>query len=530
MSCFQVVFDSNHKVFHYKHHGYTKYDLERLFANSREMRFKNLDDAKLMIEFINRGGENIKVYQKDNVLYCTCKDYENCPFFIKIVDGTKTESKSKSCRIVEIHDHEHFKSDKEGEENMKNNPGEQIAKNLEGVEYQIAKLIEDRLLVKRKFDLKKRKNDKDKCEKLRNAINTKGRTRESLKRRLLDYINTHFNDEEKVNEELRKMACSQEHYDSYMKASRELNVKRKIALVMWCMESNSEKMKYLAGIDNDNTFVMRIYNNKNENKICRFNANDCSTAIGRAHIMSKIRAMMSGEIPLQDMVDMKKDEERKRIEHEKRSIVDLTKLNEILRKKKEEFKKAQEEDRDDARDEDFELNKERTERLKKEARIRRMISSNVKKVIKDRVAKVRSRSRSQRYYDCSNILQDVCPNDDPNLELASRDIHFDSFEAEQRFIEKIPSYNGFIYTLYDLYTLKYTRKRKDYKVFSYGNTDFLLDHITSTDISSGELAEQLSVFCGESKVKKIIKERNKEDVNDIAVIGCLNLLSKYCYE
>ena len=85
-----------------------------------------------------------------------------------------------------------------------------------------------------------------------------------------------------------------------------------IALVMWCMESNSEKMKYLAGIDNDNTFVMRIYNNKNENEICRFNANDCSTAKGRAHIMNKIRAMMSGEIPLQDMIDMKKDEERKR--------------------------------------------------------------------------------------------------------------------------------------------------------------------------------------------------------------------------
>ena len=80
MSSFQVVFDSNHKVFHYKHHGYTKYDLDRLFANSREMRFKNLDDAKLMIEFINRGGKNIKVYQKDNVLYCTCKNYENYPF------------------------------------------------------------------------------------------------------------------------------------------------------------------------------------------------------------------------------------------------------------------------------------------------------------------------------------------------------------------------------------------------------------------------------------------------------------------
>ena len=82
------------------------------------------------------------------------------------MDGTKTNSKSKSCRIVEIHDHEHFNLVKEGEENMKNNPGEQIAKNLEGMEYQIAKLIEDRLLVKRKFDLKKRKNDKDKCGKI----------------------------------------------------------------------------------------------------------------------------------------------------------------------------------------------------------------------------------------------------------------------------------------------------------------------------------------------------------------------------
>ena len=179
--------------------------------------------------------------------------------------------------------------------------------------------------------MKRRKNDIKKFEKLRNSINSRIRTRESLKRQLLNYINQHYNDEEKVDEELRKMACSQEHYDSYMKAVRELNAKRIIALVMWCMESNSEKMKYLAGIDNDGTFVMRIYNNKKENKLCRFSAEDCSTAKGRAHIMNKIRAMMNGQIPLQDMVDMRKDEEENRHEQERRSIIDLTKLSEILK-------------------------------------------------------------------------------------------------------------------------------------------------------------------------------------------------------
>ena len=62
--------------------------------------------------------------------------------------------------------------------------------------------------------------------------------------------------------------------------------------------------------------------------------------------------------------------------------------------------------------------------------MKRIISRNVRKVVKNRVAKVRLTYSTQRYYDCSNILQDVCPYDDPNLELASRDIHFDSFEAE----------------------------------------------------------------------------------------------------
>ena len=90
--------------------------------------------------------------------------------------------------------------------------------------------------------MKRRKNDIKKFEKLRNSINSRIRTRESLKRQLLNYINQHYNDEEKVDEELRKMACSQEHYDSYMKAVQELNAKRIIALVMWCMESNSEKI------------------------------------------------------------------------------------------------------------------------------------------------------------------------------------------------------------------------------------------------------------------------------------------------
>ena len=530
MSCYQVVFDSNHEIFHYRNTRYRKYNLDRLFDNAREMRFKDLNDAKLMIDVLNRSGGNIKVNQKDNILHCTCKNYENCPFYLKIVDGSKTNSKSKISRIVELHDHDHYNLDEDGEKNQKSNPRDQIAKNLEGIEYQIAKLNEERLFVKRSIDMKRRKNDIKKFEKLRNSINSRIRTRESLKRQLLNYINQHYNDEEKVDEELRKMACSQEHYDSYMKAVRELNAKRIIALVMWCMESNSEKMKYLAGIDNDGTFVMRIYNNKKENKLCRFSAEDCSTAKGRAHIMNKIRVMMNGQIPLQDMVDMRKDEEENRHEQERRSIIDLTKLSEILKKKQEELLAAQKEDKDDARDEDFELYKERTERLKKEARVKRMISRNVRKVVKNRVAKVRSTYSTQRYYDCSNILQDVCPNDDSNQGLISRDIHFDSFEAEQKFIEKIPSYNGLYYTLYDLYTLKYTRKRKDYRVFSYGNTDFLLDHITSTDISTGELAEQLSAYCGENKVKKIIKERNKEDVDDFAVIGCLNLLSRFRYE
>ena len=103
-------------------------------------------------------------------------------------------------------------------------------------------------------------------------------------------------------------------------------------LLHWlCGVWKATQKRYLAGIDNDGTFVMRIYNNKKENKLCRFSAEDCSTAKGRAHIMNNIRAMMNGQIPLQDMVDMRKDEEENRHEQERRSIIDLTKLSEILK-------------------------------------------------------------------------------------------------------------------------------------------------------------------------------------------------------
>ena len=76
---------------------------------------------------------------------------------------------------MELHDHDHYNLDEDGEKNQKSNSRDQIAKNLEGIEYQIAKLNEERLFVKRSIDMKRRK----KFEKLRNSINSRNRTRES---------------------------------------------------------------------------------------------------------------------------------------------------------------------------------------------------------------------------------------------------------------------------------------------------------------------------------------------------------------
>ena len=80
--------------------------------------------------------------------------------------------------------------------------------------------------------------------------------------------------------------------------------------------------------------------------------------------------------------------------------------------------------------------------------------------------------------------------------------------------------------VYDLYCLCFSRRKKDFGSFSYGNVEYLLDYITTTEIDSGILVEELSKYCGEEKAKEIIKIKNKEDFTGCNVIAGIKLLSK----
>ena len=79
-----------------------------------------------------------------------------------------------------------------------------------------------------------------------------------------------------------------------------------------------------------------------------------------------------------------------------------------------------------------------------------------------------------------------------------------STDIAKDYIDNMPTYRGLVYTLLDLYTLRYARKKRNYRAFSYGATGYLLDHITTTNMTSGELRDRLLYYMGYNKVSKVL--------------------------
>ena len=86
----------------------------------------------------------------------------------------------------------------------------------------------------------------------------------------------------------------------------------------------------------------------------------------------------------------------------------------------------------------------------------------------------------------------------------NQDSESQSTEISKDYIDNMPTYRGLMYTLYDLYLLRYVRKRKNYRAFSYGATGYLLDHITTTNMTSGELRDRLLYYMGYNKFSKVL--------------------------
>ena len=139
-----------------------------------------------------------------------------------------------------------------------------------------------------------------------------------------------------------------------------------------------------------------------------------------------------------------------------------------------------------------------------------------------KVLTIKEKRPSPMYFDCSTILGGKIVRDyDKEYEGSFREE-----DLNNGYIEKMPTYNALIYSLYDLYTVGYSRRKKDIGSFSYRSTYYLLDSITTTERSGGELVEELSRFCGEGKAKEVAKMRNKDIFTDKLVIKGIRLLSR----
>lgn len=83
MSKYQVFFDSSGKLYRYRNNSYTRADMDFLLANKDEIRFKNIDDTRMFISFLNAKDNSIRVNREYDNLICQCKNYKNCEFLIK---------------------------------------------------------------------------------------------------------------------------------------------------------------------------------------------------------------------------------------------------------------------------------------------------------------------------------------------------------------------------------------------------------------------------------------------------------------
>ena len=108
----------------------------------------------------------------------------------------------------------------------------------------------------------------------------------------------------------------------------------------------------------------------------------------------------------------------------------------------------------------------------------------------------------------------------------NQDSESQSTEISKDYIDNMPTYRGLMYTLYDLYLLRYVRKRKNYRAFSYGATGYLLDHITTTNMTSGELRDRLLYYMGYNKFSKVLQKIRREDIKGLQVLRCIHILSK----
>ena len=383
---------------------------------------------------------------------------------------------------------------------------------------------------------------------------------------------------EEICSELKDIAYNIHSFDLYKRACCMKDSKVCVARVMWYLKNMNETLLYYANINQNNQFFVNITTMKGENFKCAINVEDCKTVDGRCKIMKIIEQIVFDKLDPVDVIEIdsssitrnerritrqsiysarrefdseesyeeesyeesstENDGNQEKVTDAVETILDISQSDEKKKKKK---KKGVKRVRIVNDDEDYELDGVRSKRLREERR-ERMVMLN-KKQQEEKEKEEEKKKKKKKGKKKSNKRKSDKNSKDDNEEECNKcfdygdfitcfgnpenpDIDSQSTDIEKDYIDNMPTYRGLVYTLLDLYTVRYARKKRKYRAFSYGATGYLLDHITTTNMTSGELYDRLIYYMGYNKFSKVLRRRKREDIKGLQVLRCIHVLSK----
>lgn len=310
----------------------------------------------------------------------------------------------------------------------------------------------------------------------------------------------------------------------------------------------NDTLRYYANINPNQQFFVNITTVKGSSFKCAVNVEYCKTVNGRHRIMKIIEKIVYDKSdPVEEIVidkDIEDDSTEQLVGNTSKSISVDNYSEESY--EEESYQESSTDDgelrelvsqdvmtrlpvlqqrkrcNDRAGDDDYESYGDMQKRLRLERKLNREMKKN--KILSEQRCEPKRRSKSddEQCYQCfaySQYLNYFNYQDDRPSE--SQEPVMDS-----DYIDNIPTYRGLVYTLYDLYLLRYARKRRNYRAFSYGATGFLLKHITTNNLLPGELRCKLSNYPGYNKFSKILRRKKREDIKGLQILRCIHILSR----
>ena len=412
MSRYQVYFDFNGKKYRYRNYTYYNADMKFLLANQEDIRFKNIDDARLFISFLNKKDNSIRVNREYDSLICKCKNYENCEFYINLVPEmmeTLQRDKIVNYKIITACDHNHSSHTTENSSNTS------YEEQLSEITNKINALVKEResLMDKGKVVVNGEKGRRYACksvskrvEELRSQIRGLERKKQRLEKRRdlasqqvekVDYFD---------NKEIQGIAVSDESYEKYLRALYLKDVIAKIARVMFCFHSNDETRRELTGLDENGMFYVEFTTKKGEKMKCRINRNDCLNTMDRQEIVDTIWRIILGVIPPQEEIKIKK--------YDVQYLKGIVKRLKVSIKDRLSLQKKEIEDRkiDLYGDALYESKDEKEERIKE---TRKIIYDKKRLNRQEYILKTKRAQSQPSYFDCSSIVYDGHMSDDDEM-------------------------------------------------------------------------------------------------------------------